>query len=220
VPRQRGTYFLNLGETKMLNAKNIGYKFATNLTSNKALAHDVLNAYPMAHEELPKELQQDLQAGMQQRFIENNPKHDQVYLFNNGAYLPLDEKQLAEATKDKREVLHMTVGFAMSFTQQAFGQLKTSNKSLHSIVKEVRDACNKYVSKTLQKFVALLNEVYNEKIGKTTDRKPVEAFDVRLAETMADLRKKCTNAKTRGDTTADDARLARAIKAFEKEWKA
>lgn len=204
----------------MLNAKNIGYKFASNLTSNKALAHDVLNQYPTALDDMPKELQQDLEAGMQMRFVENNPRHNQAYVHNNGAYLPLDDKQLAEAKKDNREVLEMTVGFAMSFTQQAFGQLKTSNKALHEIVKEVRDACNKYVSKTYKKFIALLTEVYNEKIGKVTERKPVEAFDVRLAETMADLRKKCTNAKTRGDVTADDARLTRAIKAFEKEWKA
>lgn len=203
-----------------LNAKNIGYKFASNLTSNKGLAHDVLNQYPTALDDMPKELQQDLQDGMQMRFVENNPKHNQAYLYNNGAYLPLDEKQLAEANKAKKEVLHMSVGFAMSFNQQAFGQLKTSNKALHAIVKDVRDACNKYVSNTYKKFVALLTEVHNEKIGKVTERKPVEAFDVRLAETMADLRKKCTNAKTRGDVTADDARLTRAIKAFEKEWKA
>ena len=127
---------------------------------------------------------------------------------------------MIDAKKAKKEVLEMSVGFAMSFTQQSFGQLNTSNKPLHGIVKEVRDARNKYVSKTYKKFIALLTEVYNEKIGKVTERKPVEAFDVRLAETMADLRKKCTNAKTRGDVTADDARLTRAIKAFEKEWKA
>lgn len=204
----------------MLNAKNIGYKFASNLTSNKALAHDVLNQYPSALDDMPKELQQDLEAGMQMRFVENNPKHDQAYLFNNGSYLPLDAEQLDKAIKAKKDVLNMSVGFAMSFTQQSFGQLNTSNKPLHGIVKAVRDARNKYVSKTFKKFIALLTEVYNEKIGKVTARKPVEAFDVRLAETMADLRKKCTNAKTRGDVTADDARLTRAIKAFEKEWKA
>lgn len=204
----------------MLNAKNIGYKFAGNLTSNRELAYDVLNQYPNVVDEMPKELQQDLEAGIEQRFIENNPKFNQAYLFNNGSYLPLDAEQLASAKKAKKEVLEMSVGFAMSFTQQSFGQLNTSNKPLHGIVKDVRDARSRYVPRTFKKFVALLTEVYNEKIGKVTARKPVGLFDDRLKDTFSTLRKQCVNAKTRGDTTADEARFARATKAFEKEWKA
>jgi hypothetical protein len=198
-----------------INTKNIGYTFAGNLVNNEKLAGDILTAYPDVITEVPKEVEQDIKAGMKQRFIENNPKYNQVYGYINGSYLALDKDQQG---KHKGEKVQMSVGFATAETQQAFGQLRTKNKPLFDIMQPVRNACNNYVNKTYKKFISLIKEVYNERMNIVVERKPTEAFDTFAKETLMLLRKRCINAKARGDVTADEARLERAGKAFLKEW--
>ena len=198
---------------KSLNMKQIGYNQASFSDSIKGIAREVYAGYPNFDVEVSDEVKAELNAGYQLRIAENQPKLKQHFVIENGNYLPVDETAFNkfEGAKYIRSVDNI-----MSYTPQAFGALRTSNPQLHSILKEPRDAISKYCSNTLNALKKAVREIKNE--GKPRERGATLSFAQTVKETLDGLKKKCANAKARGDDSANDKKLILAISEFNRKW--
>lgn len=122
----------------------------------------------------------------------------------------------AKATKVK-----VTVQYALSFSTHEFGKMAdTHGAQFKGIIGAVREATSTYVSNRFGDLKRAAKEIDAEKNGKSRTRKAPPAFTDRVADALKDLQAKCTTSNQRGDTTADKAKLAKAIGAFNAVWKA
>lgn len=119
------------------------------------------------------------------------------------------------------------VDYAFSFTQQEAGKLKESEsepKGTYKIVSEIRTDANRYTSNSWGKLVAEGVKINNERKGIKAERKANLDFYEFLYDTdkgvLALMQTRCKNAKVKGDTTADEKKLAKAIIAFNVAYKA
>lgn len=198
---------------KALNLKQIGYQQATNKDNERSLARSVYEAYPNFDEEVTDEAKAELFAGYQLRVAENQPSIDQHFIVEGGNYLPVEKLAF---DNHKGEKYHRTVANIMVYTPQSFGALRTSNPQLHAILKEPRDAISKYCSNTLNALKKAVREIKNE--GKPRERGATRTFAETVKETMDSLKKKCANAKARGDDSANEKKLITAISEFNRKW--
>jgi hypothetical protein len=196
-----------------LNLKQIAYNQATFADNLRGLARSVYEAYPNLDEEVSDEAKLELNAGYQLRFAENNPKFDQHFIVKDNAYLPVDKLAF---DNHKGERLHRTVASIMSYTPQAFGALRTSNPLLHGLIKAERDSVSKYCSNRLNDLKKAIKSIKNE--GKARERGATKSFTETVKDTMLTLKKKCANAKARGDDTANEKQLVLAISEFNRKW--
>ena len=199
--------------SKALNLKQVGYNQASFSDSLRGLARSVYEVMPNFDEEQTDEAKAELNVGYQLRFAENNPKFDQHFIVKDNAYLPVDKLAF---DNHKGEKLHRTVATIMGYTPQAFGALRTSNPQLHGLIKADRDAVSKYCSNRLNDLKKAIKSIKNE--GKPRERGATKTFAQTIKDTMADLKKKCTNAKARGDDTANEKQLVLAISEFNRKW--
>lgn len=198
---------------KNLNLKQIAYQQATFADSLKGLARSVYEAYPNFDEEVSDEAKAELNLGYQLRFAENNPKLDQHFIVKDNAYLPVDKLAFE---KHEGEKLHRTVASIMSYTPQAFGALRHSNPVLHGLIKIDRDAISKYCSNRQSDLKKAIRAIKNEGVARV--RGATKSFAETVKDTMTSLKKKCANAKARGDETANEKQLVLAISEFNRKW--
>ena len=197
----------------VFNAKNIGHDFASNKFNNNKLARVLLSMCPSFIDNAPDDLVDDIKAGMVLSYADNNPQVSATYGLIDSNYIKL-EGDKAKAFKGEKVTL--SVAFVMADSQQAFGALKAKNLALHSLIAPVRKSVQTYVSNSMKALKAECANVLSE--GKVTIRKPTKSFAVTVEDTFADMRKKCVNAKARGDDTADEKRFAEAKVAFMTKW--
>ena len=198
---------------KALNLKQIGYQQATNKDNERSLARSVYEAYPNFDDEVTDEAKAELFAGYQLRVAENQPNIDQCFIVEGGNYLPVEKLAF---DNHKGEKYHRTVANIMAYTPQSFGALRTSNPQLHAILKEPRDAISKYCSNTLNALKKAVREIKNE--GKPRERGATKTFAETVKDTLDGLKKKCANAKARGDDSANEKKLITAISEFNRKW--
>ena len=196
-----------------LNLKQIGYQQATNKDNERSIARSVYEAYPNLDEEVSDEAKAELFAGYQLRFAENNPKIKQGFIIESGNYIPVDDDKFKEF---KGEKYLRSVENIMHYTPQAFGALRTSNPQLHSLIKGERDSISKYCSNRLNDLKKAIHAIKNE--GKPRHRGATKTFAESVKEAIDGLKKKCANAKARGDETANDKKLITAISEFNRKW--
>jgi hypothetical protein len=196
-----------------LNLKQIGYQQATNKDNERVLARSVYEAYPNFDEEVADEPKAELFAGYQLRVAENQPKIDQRFIVESGNYLPVDKLAF---DNHKGEKYHRTVSNIMAYTPQAFGALRQSNPQLHSLIKAERDSVSKYCSNRLADLKKAIHAIKNEGVARV--RGATKTFAETVKETLDGLKKKCANAKARGDDSANDKKLVLAISEFNRKW--
>lgn len=196
-----------------LNLKQIGYQQATNKDNERSLARQVYEAYPNLDDEVQDEVKAELFAGYQLRVAENQPKIDQRFIVESGNYIPVD---VAKFEAFKGEKYHRTVANIMAYTPQAFGALRQSNPQLHSLIKAERDQVNKYCSNRLADLKKAIKAIKNEGVAKV--RGATKTFAETVKDTMDGLKKKCANAKARGDDSANEKKLITAISEFNRKW--
>jgi len=196
-----------------LNLKQIGYQQATNKDNERVLARSVYEAYPNFDEEVADEPKAELFAGYQLRVAENQPKIDQRFIVESGNYLPVDKLAF---DNHKGEKYHRTVSNIMAYTPQAFGALRQSNPQLHSLIKAERDSVSKYCSNRLSDLKKAIHAIKNEGVARV--RGATKTFAETVKETLDGLKKKCANAKARGDDSANDKKLVLAISEFNRKW--
>lgn len=199
----------------MNTLKNLAYKFAGNRDEGRSIVRDVLAQYPSFHETIEKETRNEIYAGCQLRFKDNNPQREGFYILEHGAYFLKDE---ATWNKSKAVKIHLTVAYAMAESQQQFAQLRQRDKALYDLVKPLRDDVNKYSSNTIKTMQSVARDILNE--GKSRERSATASFADVVVKAVDTLKARCKTAKARGDETALDKKLSDAITAFNKVWKA
>jgi len=198
---------------KTLNLKQIAYQQASFADNLKGLARSVYESYPNLDDEVADEVKADLFAGYQLRVAENQPKIDQHFIVESGNYLPVEKLAF---DNHKGEKYHRTVANIMAYTPQAFGALRQSNPQLHAVIKAERDSVSKYCSNRLADLKKAIHAIKNEGVARV--RGATKTFAETVKDTMDGLKKKCANAKARGDDTANDKKLITAISEFNRKW--
>jgi hypothetical protein len=198
---------------KTLNMKQVGYQQASFSDSIKSLARQVHETLPNFDEEVSDEVKAELYLGYQLRVAENQPKLKQHFVIESGNYIPVDEVAFKN---HKGEKYHRTVANIMAYTPQAFGALRQSNPQLHSLIKAERDQVSKYCSNRLNDLKKAIKALKNE--GKPRERGATRTFAETVKETLDGLKKKCANAKARGDDSANEKKLITAISEFNRKW--
>lgn len=196
-----------------LNLKQIGYQQATNNDNAKSLARSVYEQHPNFDEEVSDEAKAELFAGYQLRVSENQPSIDQHFIVESGNYLPVEKLAF---DNHKGEKYHRTVGNIMAYTPQAFGALRQANPQLHSLIKVERDSISKYCSNRLNELKKAIHAIKNE--GVARQRGATKTFAETVKDTLDGLKKKCANAKARGDDSANEKKLITAISEFNRKW--
>lgn len=168
---------------------------------------------------LTDEIKAEIKKGYALRWNEENPTRYFVAADGNWVECESEEKMLSHKKADK---FTLSVHTAFGYTQQAFGALKTEEPLKHSLIKEVRDKFNKYCSNRFRDLNASAKKIYNEENGIERSRAPVALFNDWLStgdkSALSLMRQRCTNAKAKGDETADLAKLDKAIAAFKTAW--
>jgi len=198
---------------KTLNLKQIGYQQASFADNLKGLARSVYEQYPNLDDEVADEVKADLFAGYQLRVAENQPKIDQHFIVESGNFLPVEKLAF---DNHKGEKYHRTVANIMAYTPQAFGALRQSNPQLHAVIKSERDSVSKYCSNRLADLKKAIHAIKNEGVARV--RGATKTFAETVKDTMDGLKKKCANAKARGDDTANERKLITAISEFNRKW--
>jgi hypothetical protein len=198
---------------KTLNLKQIAYQQASFADNLKGLARSVYEAYPNLDDEVADEVKADLFAGYQLRVAENQSSIDQHFIVESGNYLPVEKLAF---DNHKGEKYHRTVANIMAYTPQAFGALRQSNPQLHAVIKSERDSVSKYCSNRLADLKKAIHAIKNEGVARV--RGATKTFAETVKDTMDGLKKKCANAKARGDDSANDKKLILAISEFNRKW--
>ena len=197
---------------KTLNLKQIAYQQASFADNLKGLARSVYEAYPNLDDEVADEVKADLFAGYQLRVAENQSSIDQHFIVESGNYLPVEKLAFEKHTGEK---YHRTVANIMAYTPQAFGALRQSNPQLHAVIKSERDSVSKYCSNRLADLKKAIHAIKNEGVARV--RGATKTFAETVKDTMDGLKKKCANAKARGDDSANDKKLILAISEFNRK---
>lgn len=161
------------------------------------------------------EVREELKKGYALRWHEENPTRYFVAADGNWVECKTEEEMMSHK---KAEKFSLDVHTAFAYTQQAFGALKNEEPKKHELIKTTRDKFNKYVSNRIGDLNRDAKRIYKEDNGIKNERAPTAAFiDWLFAPEkggLATIRLRCVNAKSKGDTTADVAKLDKALAAF------
>lgn len=184
--------------------KDAAYQAATAVVSLDEAAKFIAVKCPTFVDDQPKDVMQELDDGWMVKFNELNPA--KFYAVVDKNLVQVDKPSGKQSTKE------IGVHFAMSFSQQAFGQLKNDDPLLHGVIKAWRDKWKKYRSNRKNDIIRAIKGLD----ATTRERKPVDAFTLWLSDTVfPNMVKRNKVSQGRGDDTAmPDDLLKRKIAAF------
>ena len=178
--------------------KDAAYKAVLAGESLNAVARWVNEKCPTFLDDKPAEVKEELKAGFALRWQELNP----AKTYDSVTWIP----------KENGNTL-MTLDYCLSYSQQAFGQLKTDQPALHGIIGPIRSKFSKFVHNKTKDIEREVRKIQNE--GKPRERVQAKGFMSYLNDTFADMKKRCKNAHSRNDEQAvDEVKLRMAIDAF------
>jgi hypothetical protein len=188
--------------------KDLGYQQAgtgdsLDSQAEYALAH--ISGFP---EDISSEAREMLYEGYRQRKSEKNPA--KVYAIVNDHYILATPEQIKNAKVEKVEI---GVAYAFAFSSQEFGKLKNTNPALHGIVKGIREDVADYCSNRLGDLKRACKKILAKRNGNTTTRTTLD-FVESMSKTFEAQEKSVKVKQTKGDTTANSAKFALAVKAF------
>jgi hypothetical protein len=107
----------------------------------------------------------------------------------------------------------VSLAYCMSYSQQAFGQIKTDNPVKHGVIKGIRDEFSKYVSNRLSDLKRAVRKELNK--GIVVQRVQAKEWDKFEKDTFDAMKARCKTALARNDATAPtEVKLRMAIDAF------
>lgn len=188
--------------------KDLGYQQAQtgdNLESQAeyALAH--ISGFP---EDIPSEARDALYEGYRMRHSERHPA--KVYAVVNDHYVLATPEQVKNA---KVEKIELGVAYAFSYSSQEFGKLKNTNPALHGIVKTIRDDVSDYCSNRLGDLKRACKKILAKRNGNTATRTTLD-FAQSMLKAFEAQEKSVKVKQAKGDTTANSAKFALAVKSF------
>jgi hypothetical protein len=177
--------------------KDAGYKFARSGETVESIARWIVDQSPAFLDGASDEEKSALREGLALRWQELNP----AKRFN------------AEWVPDDKGGIELSLAYCLSYSQQAFGQLKNENPRQHDNIKKVRDAFNKYVSNRMSDLKREVRKVLQDSGEKT--KSATKSYMEFLSTTFDTLKARCKTAQARGDASApDEVKLRQAIDAF------
>lgn len=200
----------DIQETEVRSFKDAGYRSAKSGDENKIIARFVLDHCPTFPKDLSKDIKTELFAGFQLRAHEN--WGSKFYKLADGVFIPLE----GEPSKDDKGILDFNVNFAMSFSQQEFGKLRSNDPAKHAIIKEWRDRFSNYASNCMATLALSVKQLTAIKKTRAENAGFVEA----MTAVFDSYEKRVKTAETRGDSEADPLKYRMARDAFWKAYKA
>ena len=177
--------------------KDAGYQSARSSETMATIARWILERNPSFLDSPSDEEKAELREGWALRWQELNPATKY-----NADWIPADNGGI-----------EVSLAYCLSYSQQAFGQMKNDNPVQHGIIKQIRDAFNKYCSNRMGDLKTAVRRVVNE--GKTTTRQQAKQYDEFLKDLFDTAKSRCKTAQARGDATApSEVALRMAIDAF------
>ena len=188
--------------------KDLGYQQAGTGDSldnqaEYALAH--IAGFP---EDIPSEAREMLYEGYRLRHNEKHPA--KVYAVVNDHYILATPEQIKNAKVEKIEI---GVAYAFAYSSQEFGKLKNTNPALHGIVKVIRDDVADYCSNRLGDLRRACKRILAKRNGNTTTRTTLD-FAQSMLNAFEAQEKSVKVKQAKGDTTANSAKYALAVKSF------
>jgi hypothetical protein len=186
--------------------KDLGYqqaKTGDSLETQAQFALDNITGFP---EDVPSEAKDALYDGYRMRYSERKPPT--MYAVINDHYVLATEEHLKNKKVEKVE---MGVAYAFSYSSQEFGKLKNTNPALHGIIKTIRDDVADYCSNRLGDLKRASKKLIAKKDG--TSRITLD-FAQSMLKAFEAQEKSVKVKQAKGDTTANSAKFALAVKSF------
>jgi hypothetical protein len=186
--------------------KDLGYqqaKTGDSLETQAQFALDNITGFP---EDVPSEAKEALYDGYRMRYSERKPAT--MYAVINDHYVLATEEHLKNKKVEKVE---MGVAYAFSYSSQEFGKLKNTNPALHGIIKTIRDDVADYCSNRLGDLKRASKKLIAKKDG--TSRITLD-FAQSMLKAFEAQEKSVKVKQAKGDTTANSAKFALAVKSF------
>ena len=188
--------------------KDLGYQQAQtgdSLETQGEFALDNIKGFP---EEISTEDRESLYEGYRLRHSERHPA--KVYAVVNDHYVLATPEQIKNAKVEKVE---MGVAYAFAYSSQEFGKLKNTNPALHGIIKVIRDDVADYCSNRLGDLKRACKRILAKRNGNTTTRTTLD-FAQSMLNAFEAQEKSVKVKQAKGDTTANSAKYALAVKSF------
>ena len=200
--------------------EDLGFRHSGAMETVKTLARWALDNVKGFPESVSSDDVLTVRKGSAHRWSINNPAIEYVVI--EGNYLRASDLTDIPA-KAERVIIGHDVAF--SYTQQQAGKLKeTHSPEYHKLIADVRQAVNAYTSNCWNKLISAGKTEADLRNGVKKARTPnldfVEYLYDKEKGIFSIMQTRCKNAKAKGDVTADEKRLAKAIVAFNVAWKA
>jgi hypothetical protein len=205
--------------------EDLGFKHGGALNTVKQLASWAIDNVKGFPENVSADDVLSVRKGYLHRYSLDNPAKTYVVIENK---LCLESDLVLSGIDIPKTAERRNIGvdYAFSFTSQEAGKLKESEsepKGTYKIVSEIRTDANKYTSNAWGKLVTEGVKVSNDRKGIKPERKANLDFYEFLYDkdkgVLSIMQTRCKNAKVKGDSTADEKRLQKAIVAFNVAYK-
>ena len=186
--------------------KDLGYqqaKTGDSLETQAKFALDNIKGFP---EDVPSEARDALYDGYRMRYSERKPAV--MYAVINDHYVIATPEQ----TQNKKiEKIEIGVAYAFAYSSQEFGKLKNTNPALHGIIKVIRDDVADYCSNRLGDLKRASKKLIAKKDGAS---RTTLDFAQSMLKAFEAQEKSVKVKQAKGDTTANSAKFALAVKSF------
>jgi hypothetical protein len=186
--------------------KDLGYQQAKTGDSLETQAQFALENITGFPEDVPSEARDSLYDGYRMRYSERKPAV--MYAVINDHYVIATPEQVQNKKIEKIEI---GVAYAFAYSSQEFGKLKNTNPALHGIIKTVRDDVADYCSNRLGDLRRAAKKLITKKDGAT---RTTLDFAQSMLKAFEAQEKSVKVKQAKGDTTANSAKFALAVKSF------
>ena len=177
--------------------KDAGYQGAKSGETMEKVAQFVISKCPDFLNSYSDEVGAELKSGWALRWQELHPAT--VY---SDEWIP-----------NPKGLHNVTLAYCMSYSQQAFGQIKTDNPVKHGVIKGIRDEFSKYVSNRLSDLKRAVRKELNK--GVVVQRVQAKEWEKYEKDTFDAMKARCKTALARNDASAPtEVKLRMAIDAF------
>jgi hypothetical protein len=189
-------------KVEIVSLKDASYQGCISSERGVSIGRFIHEKCPTFLDSIPDEIKAEIEAGQMLRFNELNPAQ----------HYTQDWVPCEEGTKGSQRI---DIHHVMSFSSQAFGTFRSDEPIRHGIHKGWRDDWSDYKSNRMKDLKRYVKQYLDSLTGKVRERAPTKDFAVWLADTVGTIKERAKTAKSRGDTTVDDAvvsAIAKAIK--------
>ena len=182
----------------IMSFKDAAYQAAKGSETLEIVAQYIVRECTDFLNNIPDEINTQLIDGWALRWQEKHPA-----VTYNDEWIPVTEKGMH----------NVSLAFCLSFSQQAFGQLKNDNPVKHGIIQKIRMEFQKYKSNRLSD----LRRAVGKELNKDKPKVRVQAalYDKYLKDTFDEVKARCKTALARNDETApSEVKVRMAIDAF------